>query len=133
MSRGDTPGLDPVLEFAQIKLADIGPDQPRRMVFPNQALDIHRSQRDLVALRFTQPRRSKRCRVSRRLRLIRQFPKQVIGGHQRLPRIHHRQRITLRRRSAIYSAKKITSSQAGTLTGRPCSDCWKMCGPARST
>ena len=54
-----TPGLDPVLEFAQIKLADIGPDQPRRMVFSNQALDIHRPQRNLVALRFTQPRCSK--------------------------------------------------------------------------
>jgi len=32
------------------------------MVFPDQALDIHRKQRDLVALRLTQPRRAERRR-----------------------------------------------------------------------
>jgi hypothetical protein len=33
-----------------------------RVVFPDQALDIHRPQRDLVALGFTQPRRAERRR-----------------------------------------------------------------------
>jgi hypothetical protein len=51
------------------------------MVFSDQALDIHRAQRDLVALRLTQPRRSKRCRIGPRLRLLRQVPKQFIGSH----------------------------------------------------
>ena len=75
------------------------------MVFPDQALDIHRSQRDLVALGLTQPRRAERRRFGLRLRLRRQIPKQFIGSHHRLPQIHNRQRITLRQLSAILLAE----------------------------
>jgi hypothetical protein len=50
------PSLDPVLQLTQIEPFDIGPDQAHRMVFSDQALDIHRPQRELVALRFTQAR-----------------------------------------------------------------------------
>ena len=111
MAGAVAPRLDPILQLAQIKPFDIGPDQAHRMVLPDQALDIHRPQRDLVALRFAQPRRAERRRIGLRLRLLRQVLKQFIGRHQRLPRIHHRQRITLRRRSAMYSTKKITPCQ----------------------
>src|SRR5258708_10580707 len=75
------PRLDPVLQIAQVKPFDIGPDQAHRMVFSDQALDIHRAQRDLVALRLTQTRRAERHRFGWRLRLRRQFPKQLIGTH----------------------------------------------------
>src|SRR5271163_2686274 len=54
------------------------------MVFPDQALDIHRPQRDLVALRLTQPRSAERRRFRLRLRLLRQLSKQFIGSHHLL-------------------------------------------------
>jgi len=56
------PGLDPALQLTQIKPLDIGPDQAHRMVFSDQTLDIHRAQRDLVALRLAQPQRAERRR-----------------------------------------------------------------------
>ena len=41
--------------------------------------------RELVALRFPQPRRAERRRIGLRLRLLRQVPKQFIGRHQSPP------------------------------------------------
>jgi hypothetical protein len=69
------PRLDPILQFAQLKPFDIGPDHPRRMILPDQSIDIDGSQFDLVAHRLAQSRRSARRSVSLRLRLFRQFSK----------------------------------------------------------
>jgi hypothetical protein len=48
--------LDRVLQGAEIELLDISPDQARRMVLADQAVDIHRAQFQLVALRLQKPR-----------------------------------------------------------------------------
>ena len=90
MAAAVAPRLDPVLKLAQIELLDISPDQAHRMVLADQAVDIHRTQRDLVALRLAQPRRAERLRIGLRPRLRRQISKQFVGSHHRLPRIHHR-------------------------------------------
>ena len=84
------PRLDPILELAQIEPLDVGPDHAHRMVFPDQALDIHRPQLDLVAFGLTQARRSERRLIGLRLRLLRQFPKQFVASHHRLLRINDR-------------------------------------------
>ena len=81
------PGLDPVLQVTQIEPFDVTPDQPNRVIFSDQALDIHRPQRDLIASGFTQPRRAQRRRFGLRLRMLRQVAKQVVYGHHRLPRL----------------------------------------------
>jgi hypothetical protein len=48
------PRLDRILKLAQIEALDIGPDRPCRMIRSDQAINVHRPQFDLVALRLTQ-------------------------------------------------------------------------------
>src|SRR5665213_859765 len=48
--------LDRVLQPAKVQLLHIPPDQTRRMIVANQALQIDRSQLDLIAQRLAQPR-----------------------------------------------------------------------------
>ncbi len=95
MTRPLAPSLDPILKLAQVESLDIRPDHTHRMVFPDQAFDIHCAQLDLVTLRLTQARCCERRRIGLLLRLRRQFPEQFIASHHRLPRINDRKGITL--------------------------------------
>src|SRR5204863_282073 len=65
------PSLDLTLELAQVEPFYIGPDHPHRVVFPDQALDIHRLQLDLVAPGLAQARSSARDRIGSRPRPLR--------------------------------------------------------------
>jgi hypothetical protein len=51
------------------------------MLLPNQALDIDRSQFNLIALRLAQARRAQWRRINPPLRLSRQISKQLVIGH----------------------------------------------------
>src|SRR6266700_7836357 len=82
--------LDLILNLAQIEPLHIGPDHTDRMVFPDQALDIHRPQLDLIAFGLTQAWGCKRRRIGWRLRLTRKVAKQFVVSHNCLLRIDHR-------------------------------------------
>ena len=84
------PRLDPILELAQVEPLNVCLDQARRMIFPDQAVDIHRAQLDLVAFGLAQARRTERCRIGLRFRLLREFSKQLVCGHRCLLRINDR-------------------------------------------
>src|SRR5262249_16460592 len=78
------PRLDPILQCAQVELLDIGPDHPRRMILPDQAIDIDRSQLDLIAHRFAQPGGAPRHYLGSWRGLFRQFPTQLVVSHHSL-------------------------------------------------
>src|SRR3974390_2297211 len=56
MSRHPLPRFDRILQLAQINLLHVIPNQSGRMVLPDQTVDIHRPQLDLVPLRLAPPR-----------------------------------------------------------------------------
>src|SRR3546814_4923291 len=75
---------DGVFQRAQIELLDIGPDHPRRMRGPDQAVQVHDLKLDLIAHRFAQPRLARI--PGRRSRRFRQVVEQSITRHQSLLR-----------------------------------------------
>jgi hypothetical protein len=85
ITRPVLPRLDAIFQLAQVEPCDISPDHPRRMILPDQAIDIDRLQLDLIAHRLAQPRCAPRhCFASWR-RLFRQFAKKSVVSHHRSP------------------------------------------------
>src|SRR5439155_20036651 len=81
------------------------------------ALDIYRPQLDLIAHRLAHPRRSKRRRISLRLRLLRQFSKQLVAVHPRLQRINDRRESQLAQHRLYFASEvrqRLTTSEERT-------------------
>lgn len=87
MTRPVLPRLDPIFQFAQVEPFDISPDHPHRMILPDQAIDIDRSQFDLIAHRLSQPRCAPWHRFGPPCRLLRQFAKKSVVSHHSLQQI----------------------------------------------
>ena len=80
--------LDPIFKLPQVDPFDVGPDHPRRMIFSDQAVDIHRPQLNLIAPGLAQPRRSRKRHIGSRLALLGKFSKQLVFGHLQAPQIN---------------------------------------------
>jgi hypothetical protein len=76
--------LHPLLQRAQVKLLDIGPDHPRRMLGSQQRLKVHSAQFNLIAYRFAKPRWSGPSRFDRLV--LRQVFKKRLVCHRSLRR-----------------------------------------------
>jgi hypothetical protein len=72
------------------------------MVLPDQALDVRRTQLNLIAFGLTQPRRAERPRIRLRLYLFRKFFEQFVTRHHPLLRINPRRESRLPRQP-LYS------------------------------
>src|ERR1700757_1914545 len=88
MTRPVLPRLDSILQLAQVEPFDISPDHPRRMILPDQAIDIDRPQFDLIAHWLAHPRCAPRHCFGSWRRLFRQFPKQFVVSHHPSPTIN---------------------------------------------
>jgi hypothetical protein len=76
------PRLDPILKLAQIEPHYVGPDHAREMVFPDQAVDIHRAQLDLVAFGLAKARRAGWCGFALWLCAFRELFKKLVASHR---------------------------------------------------
>src|SRR5580704_17170177 len=76
------PRLDPILKLAQIEPHYVGPDHAREMVFPDQAVDIHRAQLDLVAFGLAKARRARWCGFALWLCAFREPFKKLVASHR---------------------------------------------------
>src|ERR1700738_4434162 len=88
MTRRVLPCLDAIFQFAQVEPFDISPNPPRRMILPDQAIDIDRSQFDLIAHRLAQPGGASRACFGLWRPLFRQFAKKSVVRHHSLEQIN---------------------------------------------
>src|ERR1051325_3028216 len=81
MPRNSFARLDPILQLAQIQTRHVTPDQTRRVLASEQAVEAHGAKLDRIPLRLPHPRRPFAV-VPLRRDLLRQLPEQPSIVHR---------------------------------------------------